>query len=125
MHTYSPNAEEALSFLADPSPVSKSSIERACKAFLDFGVGPGGTGTVIIRSGSLGAYVASRSQPGAWIEAYWRGEERVVDVTGDFLRRRPGPTRLSPPHATPRLRSRQQFSGWSCRRSRVDKRRCF
>jgi len=78
----SPNAEEALSLLADSSPVSKSSIERACESFLDFGVGPGGTGTVIIRSGRLGAYVASRSQPGTWIEAYWRTEERVVDVTG-------------------------------------------
>ncbi|KAI9466751.1 Ribokinase-like protein [Lactarius psammicola] len=78
----SPNAEEALSLLADPSPVSKSSIERACKSFLDFGVGPSGTGAVVIRGGSLGAYVASRSQPGTWIEAYWRTEERVVDVTG-------------------------------------------
>ncbi|KAH8999376.1 Ribokinase-like protein [Lactarius akahatsu] len=78
----SPNAEEALALLADPSPVSKSSIERACKSFLDFGVGPGGTGSVVIRSGSLGVYVASRSQSGAWIDAYWRTEGRVVDVTG-------------------------------------------
>ena len=84
MH-YSPNAEEALGILADPSPVSKPSIERACKSFLDLGVGPAGTGTVIIRSGNLGAYVASREQPGIWIEAYWRIEERVVDVTGDYL----------------------------------------
>jgi len=79
---HSPNAEEALSLLAYPSPVSKSSIERACKSFLDFGVGPAGTGAVIIRSGSLGAFVASREQPGVWIEAYWTNEERVVDVTG-------------------------------------------
>jgi sugar/nucleoside kinase (ribokinase family) len=82
---YSPNAEEALGLLADLSPVSKSSIERACKSFLDLGVGPTGTGTVIIRSGSLGAYVASREKPGMWIEAYWSTEERVVDVTGDYL----------------------------------------
>ena len=84
MH-YSPNAEEALGLLADQSPVSKSSIERACKSFLDLGVGPAGTGTVIIHSGNLGAYVASREQPGVWIEAYWSTEERVVDVTGDYL----------------------------------------
>lgn len=84
MH-YSPNAEEALGLLADPSPVSKSSVERACKSFLDLGVGPAGTGTVIIRSGNLGAYVASHEQPGIWIEAYWRIKERVVDVTGDYL----------------------------------------
>jgi sugar/nucleoside kinase (ribokinase family) len=82
---YSPNAEEALSLLADSSPVSKSSIERAGKSFLDFGVGPAGTGTVIIRSGTLGAFVTSREQPGVWIEAYWRTGEKVVDVTGDYL----------------------------------------
>jgi len=78
----SPNAEEAMSLLADPSPVSKSAIERACNSFLDFGVGPAGTGTVIIRSGYLGAYVASREKPGRWIAAYWTTGERVVDVTG-------------------------------------------
>ncbi|KAI9510441.1 Ribokinase-like protein [Russula earlei] len=78
----SPNAEEALSLLSVPLPPTKSSIERACHSFLDFGLGPGGTGWVIIRSGSLGAYVACRSQPGAWIDAYWRTDERVVDVTG-------------------------------------------
>ncbi|KAH9007091.1 Ribokinase-like protein [Lactarius hatsudake] len=64
----SPNAEEALSLLADPSPISA--------------VGPSGTGSVVIRSGSLGVYIASRSQSGTWIDAYWRTEERVVDVTG-------------------------------------------
>jgi len=78
----SPNAEEALALLSIPSPPTKSSIERACEAFLDFGVGPSGTGCVIIRSGSMGAYIASRSRPGAWIDAYWRTDERVVDVTG-------------------------------------------
>jgi hypothetical protein len=80
----SPNAEESLRFLSIPLPPTKSSIEQACKALLDFGVGPGGTGWVIIRSGSMGAYVASRSQPGVWIDAYWRTEERVIDVTGKF-----------------------------------------
>jgi len=78
----SPNAEEALNLLSFSLPPTKSSIEQACKAFLGLGIGPGGTGWVIIRSGSMGAYVASRSQPGAWIDAYWRNDERVVDVTG-------------------------------------------
>jgi hypothetical protein len=87
----SPNAEEALGLLSVPLPPTKSSIEQACKAFLDFGVGPGGTGWVIIRSGSMGAYVASRSQPGTWIDAYWRTDERVVDVTGKFLMLQHGP----------------------------------
>jgi hypothetical protein len=80
----SPNAEEALGLLSVPLPPTKPSIELACKTFLDFGVGPGGTGWVIIRSGSMGAYIASRSYPGSWIDAYWTTEERVVDVTGKF-----------------------------------------
>ncbi|KAH9045677.1 hypothetical protein EDB85DRAFT_1907861 [Lactarius pseudohatsudake] len=129
----SPNAEEALALLADPSPVSKSSIERACKSFLDFGVGPSGTGSVVIRSGSLGAYVASRSQSGTWIDAYWRTEERVVDVTGDFLLlpKVGGRTAWDPRayHISftplPRSRGWQQFSGWPCRRPHADKRGCF
>ncbi|KAI0254290.1 Ribokinase-like protein [Lactifluus subvellereus] len=78
----SPNAEEALGLLSVPLPPTKSSVELACKTFLDFGVGPGGTGWVIIRSGSMGAYIASRSHPGSWIDAYWTTEERVVDVIG-------------------------------------------
>lgn len=41
-------------------------------------------GFVIIRSGALGAYVASRSRPGRWFEAYWTKDDasHVVDVTG-------------------------------------------
>lgn len=59
-------------------------IEQACQRFIDLGVGPNGSGTVIIRSGHLGAYVASRSKPGRWIPAFWGPEDadKVVDVTG-------------------------------------------
>jgi len=78
----SPNAEEALRFLSLPLPPTKPLIERACKTFLDFGVGLEGAGWVIIRSGELGAFIACRSQPGRWIDPYWMSEERVVDVTG-------------------------------------------
>lgn len=84
--TYSPNAEEALGLLSLALPPTKGSIEQACKTFLDFGVGPGGAGWVIIRSGELGALVGSRSRPGRWIDPYWTIGERVVDVTGKFLR---------------------------------------
>jgi hypothetical protein len=59
-------------------------IEYACKTFLDSGVGPGGAGWVIIRSGDIGAFIACRSQPGKWIDPYWRTDKRVVDVTGIF-----------------------------------------
>jgi len=83
--SYSPHADEALGLLSLPLPPSKPLIEQACKTFLDFGVGPGGAGWVIIRSGELGAFIACRSQPDRWIDPYWTIDERVVDVTGKFL----------------------------------------
>jgi sugar/nucleoside kinase (ribokinase family) len=48
------------------------------------GVGLKGGGAVIIRSGALGAYVATRDGGGHWVDAYWTEGEahRVVDVTG-------------------------------------------
>ena len=53
---------------------------------MEFGVGEGGTGHVIIRSGELGAYVKSQAREGKWIEAFWSSElgdgDRIVDVTG-------------------------------------------
>ncbi|KAH8113426.1 Ribokinase-like protein [Phellopilus nigrolimitatus] len=80
----SPNSDEALSLLSMPQPPSKASIEEACMRFLELGVGPDGKGHVIIRSGSLGAYVASRARSGRWIDAFWTDahSEKVVDVTG-------------------------------------------
>ncbi len=83
---HSPNADEALSLLSIQGPPTPSLIEQACQQFLDLGVGPDGTGTVIIRSGHLGAYVKSRKTKGQWIPAYWGEEdaEKVVDVTGQY-----------------------------------------
>ncbi|KAI0637860.1 Ribokinase-like protein [Trametes polyzona] len=81
----SPNAEEALSLLSMPTPPTKELVEQACRRFLDMGVGPDGTGSVIIRSGAMGACVARRDQPISWVDAYWSGPggaARVVDVTG-------------------------------------------
>jgi len=80
----SPNAEEALGLLSVPLPVTQEKIEEAAAKFLDYGAGDSGTGSVIIRSGALGAYVASRTTKGRWVEAFWGPNEihRVVDVTG-------------------------------------------
>lgn len=82
--SHSPNAEEALGLLSIPLPVTKVKIEEAAAKFLDFGVGEGGQGSVVIRSGGLGAYVASRSTQGCWVEAFWgpNDSHHVVDVTG-------------------------------------------
>lgn len=82
---HSPNADEALSLLSMPQPPTKSTVEQACHRFLDLGVGQEGKGTVIIRSGSMGAYVASREHAGRWVPAFWGANEghKVVDVTGN------------------------------------------
>jgi sugar/nucleoside kinase (ribokinase family) len=79
----SPNAEEALSLLSLPLVPTKELVEQAANKFLDIGVGEGGVGCVIIRSGAMGAYVATRAKGGQWIDAFWVDRpEKVVDVTG-------------------------------------------
>lgn len=80
----SPNAEEALGVLSVPLPVTQAKIEEAAASFLDHGVGENGRGSVVIRSGPLGAYVASRATKGRWVDAFWGPNDlhRVVDVTG-------------------------------------------
>ena len=80
----SPNSDEALSLLSMRQPPTKETIEEACSRLLELGVGAGGRGHVIIRSGALGAYVASRAHPGRWVDAYWSTADahKVVDVTG-------------------------------------------
>ena len=50
------------------------------------GVGKASAGCVIIRSGAMGAYVATRANGGQWVEAYWTDNaEKVIDVTGRSL----------------------------------------
>ena len=80
----SPNAEEALGLLSISLPVTQAKIEEAASRFLDYGVGDDGKGSVVIRSGALGAYVVSRTTKGRWVEAFWGPNDlhRVVDVTG-------------------------------------------
>ena len=48
-------------------------------------MGEGGNGSVVIRSGGLGAYVRSRGSVGEWVEAFWteKDGEKIVDVTGE------------------------------------------
>lgn len=81
----SPNAEEALSLLSIKECPNRQNVESAARQFLDFGVGHGGRGAVVIRSGALGAYTVRREHGGRWTVAYWTSEdsEKVVDVTGE------------------------------------------
>lgn len=83
----SPNAEEALSLLSLPLIVTKSAVENAASEFLKIGVGKENSGSVIIRSGALGAYVMTSDKKRGWIDAFWSSAEdidnlMVVDVTG-------------------------------------------
>ncbi len=82
--TSSPNAEEALSLLSHDQPVTKAVVEHAAAQLLGYGVGVDGNGSVIIRSGHLGAYVVTRKSGGKWVDAYWTADDadKVVDVTG-------------------------------------------
>lgn len=83
---HSPNAEEALSLLSMPQPPNKENIEEACHKLLELGIGREGRGHVIIRSGPMGAYVASRDRPSRWVEAYWTQADSgsIVDITGKY-----------------------------------------
>ncbi|KII95784.1 hypothetical protein PLICRDRAFT_693926 [Plicaturopsis crispa FD-325 SS-3] len=82
----SPNAEEALSLLSIPLPPTKPKIDEAAARFLELGIGETGGGSVILRSGGLGAYVATRKLGGRWVDAFWTaangGTDKIVDVTG-------------------------------------------
>ncbi|KAL4081913.1 Ribokinase-like protein [Scleroderma yunnanense] len=80
----SPNAEEAFSLLSISSPISQKSVEAAAAHFLELGVDNTGPECVIIRSGALGAYVATKTDGGQWVDAFWTLEdnEKVIDVTG-------------------------------------------
>lgn len=74
-----------------PLPVTRAKIEEAAAKFLDYGVGDDGKGSVVIRSGALGAYVVSKAVGGRWVEAFWGPNDlhRVVDVTGTCESRPP------------------------------------
>ncbi|KAI6105531.1 Ribokinase-like protein [Pisolithus sp. B1] len=80
----SPNAEEALSLLTMSTSATVESVEAAAVRFLDIGVGSSGQGCVIIRSGALGAYVATKANGGRWVDAFWTPHDsgKIIDVTG-------------------------------------------
>lgn len=76
-----------MSLLSLPKLPTKQLVEHAASKFVDIGVGQYGAGCVIIRSGAMGAYVATRAKGGQWIDAFWTDNtNKVVDVTGRSLR---------------------------------------
>lgn len=77
--SFSPNAEEALKLLSMSFDNTKLPIEYAAHQLLALNADKG---CVIIRSGSLGAFVLTKAGGGRWVDAYWNDAARIVDVTG-------------------------------------------
>jgi len=54
-------------------------------SLLDSGIGPTGTGTIVIRCAEHGSFLVSRTYPGRWFPAFYQADknpDRVVDATG-------------------------------------------
>ncbi|KAF4212930.1 hypothetical protein CNMCM8980_005227 [Aspergillus fumigatiaffinis] len=86
----SPNHLE-LAALFGESPAKahdKATIEALARRILDSGVGPDGTGTVVVRAGENGSVVVARSLPPTWLPPFYtsgpdgRQPSKVVDPTG-------------------------------------------
>lgn len=56
-------------------------IETLCDRWLESGIGPNGSGGIVLRSGKDGCLVARRGLR-TWMPAYHQNGERVVDPTG-------------------------------------------
>ncbi|KAF2622996.1 pfkB family kinase [Macroventuria anomochaeta] len=58
-------------------------LKNLGKVFVDSGIGPDGTGTMVIRAGADGALALRRNEPAVHVPAYYEhGDEKVVDPTG-------------------------------------------
>lgn len=67
---------------AKNSCLDKAAIEKLASKFLESGIGPGGNGLAVIRSGELGVLILSAAGP-QWLPAFYEGRSRkVVDPTG-------------------------------------------
>ncbi|KAL3302783.1 pfkB family kinase [Colletotrichum asianum] len=87
VNVFSPNHLEMLSLVgADQpggQPFSRHQIETAAMRFLNAGIGPDGTGAVVVRCGEHGSLAVSRSYQARWFPAFHdRTPHRVVDATG-------------------------------------------
>lgn len=91
----SPNVEELSSFFSDDAAIaaalsSAATAETLAQRLLASGVGPTGSGAVVVRAGKQGCLVASRVTGCVWLPAFYRSpqsdegrnHEKVVDPTG-------------------------------------------
>lgn len=90
VHVFSPNHLECLALFGHSEALDKDmlldrqQVEGCAHALLDSGIGPEGTGVVIIRAGEDGCLVSSKSIPGRhkWLPPFYNDESYIVDATG-------------------------------------------
>lgn len=90
VHVFSPNHLECLTLfghseaLDENVPLNREKLEGCANGLLDSGVGPDGTGVVIIRAGGDGCLVSSKSIPGRhkWLPPFYCDKSFIVDATG-------------------------------------------
>ena len=88
----SPNHIEIAKIFGSQTPevLNRIALEKFASTCLDSGVGPLGSGAVVIRAGAGGCLIHSRSQPPKWLPAYYIPSKKsgdnvlnqVVDPTG-------------------------------------------
>ncbi|KAL4888099.1 Ribokinase-like protein [Aspergillus ambiguus] len=84
----SPNHLELLALCGESPPatdadIDRAQIERLAWMFLQDGVGPDRTGTVVVRAGEAGCLVSSRRMSPTWLPPFYGpNSANVVDATG-------------------------------------------
>lgn len=90
VHVLSPNHLECLALFGHSEaldkdvPLDRQEVENCADALLDSGIGPDGTGIVVVRAGGDGCLVSSSSIPGRhkWLPPFYSNESSIVDATG-------------------------------------------
>lgn len=86
MHVISPNHAELAGFygLEDPIDISTpDTITSLATKLVTAGIGPNGTGAVIVRCGKMGCLVSSRKRMNVWLPAYYQPEPEDEGMNGD------------------------------------------
>lgn len=90
VHVFSPNHLECLALFGHSEALDKDmalnrqKVEGCADELMDSGIGPEGTGVVVIRAGGDGCLVSSKSIPGRhrWLPPFYSDESSIVDATG-------------------------------------------
>lgn len=86
MHIVSPNNAELAGFygLEDPIDINMpETIVSLATKLVTAGIGPNGTGAVIVRCGKMGCLVSSRNRMDVWLPAYYQPKDEGTKEDGD------------------------------------------